>query len=381
MNSGHLYTTIGAMYDHILSYIEKTGKDLPMSVAMEQMREQELLTPDKPPIPPYKTDISKEEFHLFLRAMPVDASFLMDSSHSEFPEKEADFFPQEKDVFSYIYLPYTGKTLHYHDYFELSYIVDGSCTFIFEGEKLVLQEGNICIVSNGAWHEVTPTQDCTVVGIAVRKSTFSTLFSGLLSKQDLVSIFFRKCLQDHPKDNQPNFVIMRTRNDPELFRTMHELVYESNLSDKYANDCSISLLNLLLARAMRSSAADVMLRSYKGYSRHDMDFSMILQYIQQNYKTVNISSLATAFHYSEAYLSKLISRNMNESFTDLLRTLKLEHATKLLLHTTMKIGDISNTVGYISVNHFTRIFRQKHGMTPREFRRLYGDAALNGDAK
>ena len=256
----------------------------------------------------------------------------------------------------------------YHNYFELTYIVRGSCSFHFEGERIVLREGNICITSNLAWHEAAPRPDCLAVAIVARKSTFDSLFAGLLSRQDLVSLFFRKCLRDQ---GHPNYVLLHTGKDPALFRTMHELVYESNLTDDYSNECCVNLLNLFLARALRASAANVTLRSYDGYSQQSLDFSMILHYIQQNYRTATLSSLADAFHFSEAYLSKLIQRNMGQSFTEVLRQLKMERAEELLRNTELKIVEISQSVGYESVDHFTRTFRKVYGIPPREYRAIH----------
>ena len=371
-----LYTTIGELYDCVLASIQKDGQDLMVVEALRRMRDAGQLTAAPPPVPPFDAGKSRESFRDFIRAMPVYAGHLMNTAHGEFPEAEDDIFPPGKDVYTFLHMPYSGKRLHYHNYFELTYIVRGSCVFHFEGERTVLQEGNICLTSNLAWHEAAPQPDCVAVAIVARKSTFDSLFSGLLSRQDLVSLFFRKCLRDQ---GHPNYVLLHTGDDPSLFLTMHELVYESNLTDDYANECCVSLLSLFLARALRASAANVTLRSYDGYSRQDFDFSMILHYIQQNYRTVTLSSLADAFHFSEAYLSKLIQRNMSQSFTEVLRGLKMDRAEELLRNTDMKIGEISETVGYESVDHFTRTFRKCYGMPPREYRLLHESNIREGE--
>ena len=376
MESVELYTTIGELYDSVLAYYRKNGRDLQVVEALRRMQSAGMLTRTPPPVPPFDSGRDRESFQNFIRAMPVPASRLMRTTHGEFPEIEDDIFPPGKDVFSFQHMPYSGRCLHYHNYFELTYIVRGSCAFHYEGEKITLQEGNICLTSNLAWHEVAPQPDCTAVAIVARKSTFDSLFSGLLSRQDLVSLFFRKCLRDQ---GHPNYVLLHTGDDPALFRTMRELVYECYRTDDYANECCVSLLNLFLARALRASAANVTLHSYEGYSRQDLDFSMLLHYIQQNYRTVTLSSLASSFHFSEAYLSKLIQRNMSQSFTEVLRQLKMHHAEELLRNTEMKIGEISESVGYESVDHFTRTFRKVYGMAPREYRLLHNGQKREGN--
>ena len=128
-------------------------------------------------------------------------------------------------------------------------------------------------------------------------------------------------------------------------------------------------MNLLLARALRSASAAVTLHHYEGFSERDFDFALVLQYIQQNYRTVTLSSLAKTFHFSEAYLSKLIHKNLNQSFTDILRSLKMNHAVEYLLNTPMKISEIADAVGYDSVDHFSRTFRKVYGTSPLDYRK------------
>jgi YesN/AraC family two-component response regulator len=118
------------------------------------------------------------------------------------------------------------------------------------------------------------------------------------------------------------------------------------------------------------------MHNYEGFSRQDFGFSTILQYIQQNYRTVSLSSLADTFHFSEAHLSKLIQHNMNESFTEVLRQLRMNHAVELLIHTTMKISEIADAVGYVSIDHFTRTFRRTFGLTPRAYRAMHRPDAV-----
>ena len=200
----------------------------------------------------------------------------------------------------------------------------------------------------------------------VRRSTFDSLFGNLLTQKDLVSLFFRNSLYE---TKRANYILIKTGNDPLTIYTMQQLTYESNLVDNYANDCAVSLLNLYLARALRAASAAITLYHYEGYSERDFDFALVLQYIQQNYRTVTLSSLAKTFHFSETYLSKLIRKNLNQSFTDVLRTLKMNHALEYLMNTQMKISEIADSVGYDSVDHFSRTFRKVYGAPPQEYKK------------
>ncbi len=69
-------------------------------------------------------------------------------------------------------------------------------------------------------------------------------------------------------------------------------------------------------------------------------------------------------------MSKLIHKNMGHSFTDVLRTLKMNRAMDYLLNTPMKISEISTAVGYDSVDHFSRTFRRTYGMSPQQYKQM-----------
>lgn len=95
-----------------------------------------------------------------------------------------------------------------------------------------------------------------------------------------------------------------------------------------------------------------------------------MQYIQQNYRTVRLSTLARAFHYNETYLSRMLQNYMGMSFTEIVRGIKMTRAEEYLSTSTLRIHDISALVGYDSVDHFSRTFKSTHNMSPQAYRRL-----------
>ena len=101
------------------------------------------------------------------------------------------------------------------------------------------------------------------------------------------------------------------------------------------------------------------------------DFTLVLQYIQHNYRTLTLSSLAEFFHYSEPHLCTLIKQNTGYNFSELVRQLRMADAVSLLTNTELKISEVANRIGYNSADHFSRIFRQTYGMSPQEFKKTH----------
>ncbi len=366
MNRG--YTTIGTVYDMLTQKYRQLGHTLLFPEILSELKESGKLQTQRPELPEFRPGMSVEEFWEYLRSIPILAEDIIHYRQEIDPTAnilEAEIFPEHRDVFCLLNMPYITERLHYHDFFDITYVFRGSCRFFFEGETVTLREGDLCVVSPMSGHSLPMEPGCLAVSVIVRKSTFDSVFANLLAKADLLSLFFRNSLYE---SRRTNYILLNTGNDRMTFNTMQELVYESNLEESNSNSCAVSLLNLYLARAMRAANA-VTLRHYEGYTERDFSFTLMLQYIQQNYRTVTLASLAEAFHFSEAYLSKLIHRQMNQSFTEVLRSLKMNHALEYLTNTTMKVSEIAEAVGYDSVDHFSRTFRRVYGQTPLEYKK------------
>lgn len=363
------YATIGMVYDFLVEMHQKTGRDFSFPEAIAALDSERRLLCTLPPVPPFHSGMDLEEYVAFIRGLSIYADPILPQVHTYMFEpavEEVVLFPDNKDVFCILNMPHMITLPHTHNFFELTYVLRGSCSFLFEGESVTLSAGDLCIVSPGSRHNLPLEPGCIAPSVMVRRSTFDSMFGNLLTQKDLLSLFFRNNLYG---SRRANYLLLKTANDPLTFHTMQQLHYESNLPDGYANDCSVSLLNLLLARALRSATSPATLHHYEGYSERNFDFALVLQYIQQNYRTVTLSSLANTFHFSESYLSKLIHKNLNQSFTDILRTLKLNRAVEYLMNTPMKISEIADAVGYDSVDHFSRTFRKVYGTSPLEYRK------------
>ncbi|MCF0165403.1 MAG: helix-turn-helix transcriptional regulator, partial [Bacteroidales bacterium] len=59
------------------------------------------------------------------------------------------------------------------------------------------------------------------------------------------------------------------------------------------------------------------------------------------------------------------------TLTEYIIEYRLGHAARLILDTSMTISEICFDSGFNNIANFGRLFKKKHGMTPKEFRHLY----------
>ena len=95
----------------------------------------------------------------------------------------------------------------------------------------------------------------------------------------------------------------------------------------------------------------------------------ITGYIQKNYTTVTLDSLADHFHLSKPYLSKYIKDKVGITFQDVVKNERLKRSKNLLRETNMTVEAIATAIGYDNVEHFNRLFKKTYGVTPMQYQK------------
>lgn len=94
-----------------------------------------------------------------------------------------------------------------------------------------------------------------------------------------------------------------------------------------------------------------------------------LSYIEENYtQKLTLSEVAEKTYVSQWHLSKLLNRHTGQSFSDILNHVRIEHAKGLLKDPSLRIGDISEQVGFLDLAHFSRVFKKQEGVSANEYR-------------
>jgi AraC-like DNA-binding protein len=83
---------------------------------------------------------------------------------------------------------------------------------------------------------------------------------------------------------------------------------------------------------------------------------------------IDLAKVAQAMHVSTFYFCKLFKRATGLTFTEYLSRVRVEKAKKLLLNPHLRISEIAYDVGFQSLTHFNRVFRQVVGQSPTNYR-------------
>ncbi len=84
---------------------------------------------------------------------------------------------------------------------------------------------------------------------------------------------------------------------------------------------------------------------------------------------LTLTEIARALHVSTFYFCKLFKRSTGLTFTDYLCRVRVEKAKNLLLNPHLRVSEIAYDVGFQSLTHFNRTFREITGASPTVYRR------------
>ncbi len=145
---------------------------------------------------------------------------------------------------------------------------------------------------------------------------------------------------------------------PSLFRTLQG---------------ALAIIALLLLLFRFGIMKRVQLGKYKPIvlgNLFDEELDSITDYLGDNYSDseLSLNSVADACAMHQEKVSALIRQGYGQTFKQYLNRLRLTEAQRLLRSTDRQISEIAFAVGYSSVSHFNRVFKQFFTCTPREYR-------------
>ena len=258
---------------------------------------------------------------------------------------------------------YTPVFEHYHDVFEMNYVLNGSCTQQIAGRRVTFYAGDICFIALNTRHTMEVFDESIVLNILIRRDTFDDIFLNDLRSKTLLTTFF---LDNLYRNDRTDYIIFRTGDDVVIRDMVLEMCMESLAEDEYSDNLMAHMTSILFSKLMRSYARTALVSGRRGKDFEDQ--IEIVTYLQKNYRAATLSSTAEHFGYSTAYCSKLIKKTTGTNFVDLLREIRMKQAERLLRATPASLEDIAERIGYENAGTFIRVFKASRGMTPSQYR-------------
>ena len=249
--------------------------------------------------------------------------------------------------------------LHDHSAVEILLTLEGSVTYTVDDIVYQVRKGEVLIIPPDMQHALSMGEE---------SSRYLFLFEpeGILSMRDIKTLtpYFHRPF--HLRDGSEAHVrirelLLKLKDVYEKRELMWNTVCYSYLLRVYA------ILGQRYLNGVRNRIPD------GGRIVESEVITASMTYINNHYKQdLSLEDVAEFAGFSRYYFSRSFKKQTGYSFKDYLCEKRLQVATDLLIRTDKSMKDVAAESGFGSVATFNRVFREKKGCTPTQFRAIYG---------
>ena len=262
-----------------------------------------------------------------------------------------------------------------YDVYTFCYVLNGRVLMYTSDIRPVeLYRGQLCILPPAVTYKLSvdyrrvpdECEENILVTVRIPEHAVSRIFSRLLSGSSpeaeyLGATLYAKKLKSY----------MILRSPGEMNASLAELCFHA-VDDANANGTDPAsaefLFNSLLLDYVREGA----LYDYARSSLQNADvMPSIMNYIHTHFRNVTLADICREFHYTPPHFCTMIKKYTGSTLTEYVTVERLDFVCKQLTLTDKKIKTIVEESGYVSLEHFYRVFKKHYGMSPKEYRRRF----------
>lgn len=250
---------------------------------------------------------------------------------------------------------------HRHDFVEILYMASGSTTHHLAGGTVTVERGGLLFLGRNTWHSIEPAGRGDVgVNFLVQPAFFHTAFD-LMDESGPLSDFLIHCLTGGGSgDEYLHFRAADVLPVQNLVENLIDTIDRRTAEDERIMELTMGLLLLHLLRLTGR------VQTAGGGSRALA--LRALDYVERHYADATLAAFAAENHVPDYTASRAVKTQLGQTFRQLLQDRRLTAAARMLSSTRLPVAEVIAAVGYENTGHFYRAFREKYGVSPREYR-------------
>lgn len=244
------------------------------------------------------------------------------------------------------------SALHGHHHFLLTLITEGNGTQILNGKQISFQPNDLFWLSPADFHKNIVEQGGSFSYYGLRFS-YELLDSRLAEFCAMASLPLYLQLSEEAAERIGN-----------VFRQLIEECQSGE--DEIAKRAYLrALVEQLIILILRHAGKENVVQSETLINR-------ALGYLYTHFsEDITVADAAAYVGYTPNYFNTCFSRQMGVPFGEYLRQMRLNYAENMLRSGITQITDVAYESGFGSLSYFSRCFREKYGMSPKEYRERY----------
>ncbi|WP_217595058.1 AraC family transcriptional regulator [Cohnella sp. GbtcB17] len=247
--------------------------------------------------------------------------------------------------------------VHRHSFYEICYVLDGEGEYEDDEITYKLESGSLFASLPGHWHQI-------------RSRTGLMLF---------FVAFEVVAAETSPETRQYENEMLGCRLpvvvDPEgvtalLWRALyrHVLLHREDGETQTKRLCAMLLRSFPGTFGKRDEAPAAKSRSSSRSRTHLVQLAK--RYIRDNLaSSLRLEEVSAYLNISARHLSRIFKEELGQSLVDYVTEERMRTAEGLLKTTICSVKEVADVTGYQSVHYFTRVFSDRHGLPPAEYRK------------
>ena len=248
--------------------------------------------------------------------------------------------------------------MHWHEDLQFGYVLEGAVVLETLDESWKVSEGEGFFINKNVIHTVRRLGNCHY-----KSFIFPTYFLGFYEgspARDIVDSITENeeitCLSFANKEAWKTSV-------NENLAILADM--EKEKTEYYAYEILLRLSSLWL-----TLRKNITLPEQRKESAVHLRMKEILQYIEEHYgEDITLENMAASASISKTECARCFKTSLNTTPYKYLTEFRLSKAARRLKTTDDPIGTIAAEAGFHQVSHFGKLFKEKTGSSPREYRR------------
>lgn len=248
--------------------------------------------------------------------------------------------------------------VHWHNCFEIQYLLSGEAEIILNGKKQYLKQGDIVFVKSGDIHTTYCKKDdnTKIMVIKFMPSIINSEYSKLANSKYIAAFLNAEKasnLDDLEQDERRVLIelLEEIYNEFEFKKSVYDLIIKGNVYK-------------LIAFSVRFNLIAVPNDNMNNLNYERMQKTLL--FIEQNYMLdINLRDIAKLLNMNYAYTSRYFKALTGKTFKEYLDYIRICEADKLLINKSDLIYNIASKCGFKSHQAFNRVYKRLRGVSPK----------------